>query len=182
MSEAEQRTLSSVLKAWAGATTAQIIFDSTVDEFDTPTFFSAIRGKRNVASFCITSRGDVCGGFTQCPIWWRNDEYRDPGHFVFSFQSRGRFPTPQRWFLRPEVRHCPCVTVPPGSDFLLTFGDRYNFGLGNERANTTCEWMHATYAVDKRFRLTTTDPAVASRHPHTCVRVVAVWFPACGGD
>ena len=129
-----------VLKRWTGKAHANVIFDSTVDEFTNNGLFAKTRGKPNVAVVGFTTDGDVFGGFYSCAVTKQVEWFNDPNIFAFSFESHGRCMTPQRFLVRERRRHSSYVCFNPGdaNNGFVYFGEYGGLGLGDERVDAWC--------------------------------------------
>ena len=131
----------SALKEWAGKSSATIIYDSTIDEFTDQGLFDKVQGKANIALVAFTADGDVFGGFYNVPVTEQNKAFKDPDMFVFSFESRGRCETPQRFAVKDERKGYKNVYFFKNNvngRFVSVGGNYGRFSLGNERSDTCC--------------------------------------------
>ena len=92
------------LKSWTGKSNANIIYDSTVDEFTDQGLFDKVKSKRNIALIGFTTDDDVFGGFYSVAVEMQEMQFFDPNMFVFSFESHGRCETPQMFIVKEELR------------------------------------------------------------------------------
>ena len=166
------------LKRWTGKAKATVIFDSTVDEFTDGCLFQKVRGKPNIAVVGFTTDGDVFGGFYSVAVTKQWKDFFDRTIFAFSFESRGRCMTPQRFtvigFLKAIAR---VVFYRTDRNGFVEFGvsDKGGFDLGNERSKAHCWDMSNAFEELKNTTLTGKNN-INWRHPlyHHCTRLVAV--------
>ena len=129
------------LMQWTGTSSATIIYDSTVDEFTHDGLFNKVKGKRNIAIVGFTTDGDVFGGFYSVAVHRQSEDVWDPNIFAFSFESRGRCMTPQRFVVRNGQEHEASVFF--WKDFNRGFvqfevGRECWFLLGDEASTSFC--------------------------------------------
>ena len=165
--------LVSALKSWTGKASATIIYDSTVDELSEQGLFNKVRGKRNVALVVFTADGDVFGGFYTVAVTEQKEAFYDPDMFVFSFESRGRCETPQRFAVKNKVRSYASVRFDKDN----SYGIFVNVGgisgcvvLGNEKSDTSC--FNLSYGFVGIEDDTLTGKPDWGRF--TCTRIIAV--------
>ena len=166
--------LVSALKGWTGKASATVIYDSTVDEFTDRGLFDKVKGKPNIAIIGFTSAGDVFGGFYNVAVTRQWESFYDPNIFVFSFESRGRCETPQRFPVKEEKRRNKYVEFFKDSPYVtfVNIGGCYGyFYLGNEKSsNTYCHSLSWDFVGIHDTTLT------GNTYPKgfTCTRIVAV--------
>ena len=160
---------------WTGKTTASTVYDSTVDPFTADGLFEKVRGKPNIAVVAYTAEGDVFGGFHSVAVDNQDDSFHDPSIFLFSFESRGRCETPQRFVVKEEVRDrvSVCYNKNHWKLCFIVFGADLNGGvqLGNAQSPTMC-WKLAK--VFEGIDDTTVTGADGVSQPHHCTRLVAL--------
>ena len=105
----ESARCASTLKQWTGKTTANVIFDSMVDEFTNECFFNKVKGRPNIAQIATTTDGDVFGGFYSVAVTEQWEDFQDPSMFIFSFESHGRCRTPQRFVVKEKWKSRACM-------------------------------------------------------------------------
>ena len=162
------------LKQWTGKASATIVYDSKKDPFTDQGLFDKVRGKANIALVTFTADGDVFGGFHSRAATEQDKSFKDPDMFIFSFESRGRCETPQRFVVKEErkgnkylryYKNSPYVT------FVDVGGNHGCFYLGNEKSsNTFC------YELSSGF-VGIQDNTLAGKpncERFTCIRIVAV--------
>ena len=167
------------LKEWTGKARATIIFDSTVDEFTAQGLFAKVKGKRNIAVIGFTTDGDVFGGFYSVAVTKQRREFYDPNIFVFSFESRGRCDTPQRFvreeWLEDEANVEFQKDCPQGFLVFWVDGACGGFFLGNERSDSYCTDLSRGFDGLEDTTLTGKNNRDLRKPPyHHCTRLIAV--------
>ena len=165
------------LKEWMGKARATIIFDSTVDEFTVEGLFEKVKGKRNIAVVGFTTDGDMFGGFYSVAVTEQGEVFYDPNIFAFSFESRGRCMTPQRFVVKEDekeryARVAFCKNHRKGFVWFWVDGEG-NFTLGNEKSDSFCFGLSSAF---EGLEDTTLTGKTSSSNPHHCARLVAVWL------
>ena len=161
------------LKEWTGKASATIVYDSTVDEFTDQGLFNKVRGKRNIALVVFTADGDVFGGFYNVAVTEQRKVFKGPDMFVFSFESRGRCETPQRFAVKKKVRIAKYVNFLKNNSYgsFINIGGGYGgFILGNEKSDTYCFDLSSGYVGVEGTTLT----GKPNGERFTCTRLVAV--------
>ena len=163
------------LKEWTGKERATIVYDSAVDAYTDQELFDRVRGLPNVAVVGFTTDGDVFGGFASVPVTAQNTVFKDPSIFAFSFESRGRCATPQRFAAKGDAVG---VRVDKGNHngWFVEFGvlGECGFSLGAVQSNT---WAHdVSSAFDGIENLTLTGNNFTAKDPayFHCTRLVAL--------
>ena len=101
--------------------------------------FQKVKGRSNIALVGVTTDGDVFGGFYSVAVTEQEKYFYDPDIFAFSFESRGRRATPQRFVMdaTERLKEWACVRFCKNSSNtgFVSFGVDYtgSFRLGNER-------------------------------------------------
>ena len=152
---------------------ATIIYDSTKDPFTDQGLFDKIKGKRNIALIGFTDDGDVFGGFYNVAVTEQDKGFYDPNMFVFSFKSRWRCETPQRFVVKKKVRRYAYVKFYKNNydgKFVDVGGLFGCFYLGNEQSDTYCHDLSSGYVGIKDNTLT----GKSNYESFTCTRIVAV--------
>ena len=172
VSDASWTGYTSTLQQWAGKTTASVVYDSTVDEFTDEGLFQKVSGLRNVAIVATTTDGDVFGGFYSVAVTKHDTFFEDPKMFIFSFESRGRCKTPQRF--ESNGRWVEDVTVEffkkDSDGWFVSFGCcGGGFYLGNEMSDTFCNNVSWGFENIEDTTLTGTN-----QEKFTCARLVAI--------
>ena len=165
------------LKRWTGKAKATVIFDSTVDEFTDGCLFQKVRGKPNIAVVGFTSDGDVFGGFYSVAVTKQWKDFFDPTIFAFSFESRGRCMTPQRFVVKEVLKEFAYVEFKKDSrNGFVEFGVGClgGFDLGNERSKAHCWDMSNAFEELKNTTLTGRNATWRKGGFHHCTRFVAV--------
>ena len=137
------------LKAWTGKASATIVYDSPVDKFTHDGLFDKIKGKPNIALIGFTTDGDVFGGFYRIAVTEQEKPVYDPSIFAFSFESRGRCETPQRFVVKEGLKMKANVHFwKNDSRGFVRFGVDYvgGFRLGNERSESYCHCLSDGFA------------------------------------
>ena len=165
------------LKEWTGKATATIIYDSTVDEFTADGLFNKVMGKPNVAVIGFTTAGDVFGGFYSVAVTEQEKTFFDPNIFAFSFESRGRCETPQRFIVKEGLREKASVAfLNRGYNFVAFWASCFDgggFTLGNEMSESYCDDMSNVFEALEDTTLTG-KTGLDSENEHHCTRLVAV--------
>ena len=161
------------LKEWTRKESANIIYDSTVDEFTDQGLFDKVKGKPNVALVGFTADGDVFGGFYNIPVTEQKKSFIDPNIFVFSFESNGRCETPQRFVVKDFVRSYKSVGFDKNDRygrFVDVGGGTGGLILGNEKSDSSC------YNLSMSFEGIEDDTLTGNAYPgsFSCTRIVAV--------
>ena len=165
--------LVNALKGWTGKANANVVYDSTVDEFTADGLFNKVKGKRNIALVAFTADGDVFGGFYSVAVTEDQKFFHDPNIFVFSFESHGRCVTPQRFVVRVSVRSSKCVLFWRSYSnvwFVNVGGNNGYLLLGNEKTNTKCCHLSSGFVGIENTTLT----GKPNCERFTCTRIVAV--------
>ena len=165
------------LKQWTGKTTANIIFDSTIDEFTYGDVLTKVQGKENTAIIGFTTDGDVFGVFDNIPLDTQKPWLYDQHIFVFSFESHGRCATPQRFPVKKSLRNKAGVGVwkNPGRFVQVWVGDAGCFYLGDERGPSYCWDLGHVFEGLEDTTLTGQNNTDHTRPPyHHCSRLVVV--------
>ena len=97
------------LKEWTGKDSVSCVYDSNVDAFTHDGLFEKIVNKPNIALVGFTADGDVFGAFHGPAATRFGRNVYDPSMFLFSFESHGRCPTPQRFFPQRCFQNVACV-------------------------------------------------------------------------
>ena len=164
------------LKEWTGKARATIIYDSKVDEFTDDGLFQKVRGKRNIAVVGITKDGDVFGAFYSVAVMEQNKYFYDPTMFAFSFESRGRCETPQRFVVKEGLKEKARVRFWKNySNAFVWFGvdGAGGFYLGNERSDSWCWNMSSGFEGLEDTTLTGKTGGCGGPF-HRCTHLVAV--------
>ena len=161
------------LKEWTGTARADIVHDTALDDFATG-ILGDVRDKPNIAIIGFTTDGDVFGGFYSVPVNAELVWNYDPNIFAFSFESRGRCKTPQRFpcrekqyvYFRPNWLH--------GA---VMFGTSLaqGFWLGDLHNNSYC--LHVSECFKGLSDTALTGKSTTDRYYppyHHCARLVAV--------
>ena len=165
------------LKEWTGKASATVIYDSTVDEFTDDGLFAKVKRKPNIAIVGFTTDGDVFGGFYRVAVTKQNWGFVDLNLFIFSFESRGRCWTPQRFVAKKKKRSHGCVMFAKNDScgrFVLFHGcceTVSSFWLGNEESRMWCANLSGGFEGIEDTTLTGSDFG-----HFTCCRLVAVWL------
>ena len=167
------------LKEWTGKARATIVFDSTVDEFTHNGFFNSVKGRPNIALVATTTDGDVFGGFYTVAVKEQDEDFTDPNMFVFSFESHGRCTTPQRFFVKGEVKDEAFVRfwMDDFNGFVEfgVFGIGGGFWLGDERSESYCWNMSYAFEGLENTTLTGNNNTYWRDPPHHhCSRLIAI--------
>ena len=163
----------SALKGWTGKASANVVYDSKVDPFTDQSLFDRVKGKANIALVGFTADGDVFGGFYHDAVTEQEKPFWDPNLFVFSFESRGRCETPQKFAVKEEKKSYKYVWFDKNDSdgWFVQFGGGFgNFCLGNEKSDTYCHDLSDNYVGIDDDTLTG-EPNLES---FTCTRIVAV--------
>ena len=183
------------LTEWAGKTSATVVYDSVVDEFTEDGLFNKVKGKLNIAVVGFTTDGDVFGGFYSVAVTDQRAWFCDPTIFAFSFESRGRCETPQRFVLKEwldKKEHGQCTTPQrfgkkevkkkkphvvflkkDSSGFVWFCGGGGGFWMGNEHSHTYCRNLSGGFAGLEDTTLT--GKTHQNNGPyHHCARLVVV--------
>ena len=166
----------SALKRWTGKASATIIFDSTVDEFTADGLFNKVRGKPNIAIVATTTDGDVFGGFYSVAVTEQDRLFDDPNMFVFSFESRGRCMTPQRFVVKVDRKKEACLEFFKNDiygfvEFKVVCGG--HFWLGDERSHSFC-WDMCDACEELQNKTLSGKSGIRDEDEHHCARLVAV--------
>ena len=165
------------LKAWTGKASATVVFDSTVDEFTADGLFNTIQGKPNIAIVATTTDGDVFGAFYSVAVTEQWKWFDDPNIFAFSFESRGRCLTPQRFLVKQDgksdanVRFC--KDDRNGFVEFWVDGGVGSFCLGNERSFSYCCDLSGAFEGLEDTTLTGMEGTWRGPYHH-CTRLIAV--------
>ena len=165
------------LKEWTGKARAKVIFDSTVDEFTHHGLFNNVKGKRNIAVVGFTTDGDVFGGFYSVAVTEQGKRFFDPIIFAFSFESRGRCMTPQRFVLKEGLKEDAYVRFyfSDMAVFVVFWVDGSGgFYLGNERSASICYDISDAFEGLEDTTLTGKNGAWDQGQYHHCTRLVAI--------
>ena len=159
------------LKEWTNRTASTIVYDSNVDPFKNETMFAKVVDRPNIAVIAFTSEGDVFGGFYSVAVTEQCALFLDPTIFVFSFESRGRCETPQRFMAKGGSAEKPFVKFykDPSDGWFVGFCGR--LGLGNEQSTTYCIDVSMSF---EGVRDTTLSGKNRRQGPFVCTRLVAV--------
>ena len=163
------------LKQWTGKARATIVYDSTVDEFTHDGLFDKIKGKPNIALVGFTTDGDVFGGFYYVAVTEQEKDTFDPNIFAFSFESRGRCMTPQRFVVKKLNEKEFVWFYKRNRIGFVEFGvdGVGNFQLGNESSKSNC-W-NLSRGFEGLEDTTLTGKTYQNFGPyHHCTRLVAV--------
>ena len=177
--ELEIRRCVNALKEWTGKARATVIFESTVDEFTHDGLFNKVKGKPDVAIIGFTTDGDVFGGFYSVAVTVQDKEFYHPDMFIFSFESRGRCATPQRFVVKEKRRKDACVKFWKANfrNGFVYFGvfDGGGFYLGNEKSKSCC-WSGLSISFEdiEDQTLTGKNDFWVEGSYHHCTRLVAV--------
>ena len=167
----------SALKEWTGNVRATTVFDSTVDEFTDDELFEKVKAKKNIALVGFTTAGDVFGAFYSCAVTQEDDWFHDPNIFAFSFESRGRCRTPQRFAVREGLRKKAgvCFYSKNYSGFVSFWGGGgCRFYLGDERSKSFCWTLSRGFEGLEDTTLTGESGHYDKGPFHLCFRLVAV--------
>ena len=159
------------LKEWTQKDHGVVVYDSKTDPFTGDALFEKIKNKPDIAIIGTTNSGDVFGGFYGVPVPRQGDYFYDPNIFAFSFESRGRCTTPQRFRVKKENRHdalvffsnydgCQCV------EFKTRRFD--GMGLGSPKMRTFCISLSQLFEGLEDTTLT------GVNIEYQCMRVVAI--------
>ena len=165
------------LKEWTGKASATIIFDSTVDEFCPEGLLNKVKGKENTALVGFTKGGDVFGGFYNVAGTKQGGGLFHRNIFAFSFESRGRCATPQRFVVKDEWKKKVNVYFYKNSSYgFVWFGvDRVgHFYIGNERSNSFCQNMSHAFEGLQDTTLSGQNGTWDEGPYHYCTRLVAI--------
>ena len=166
------------LKQWTGKTRATIVFDSTVDEFTHDGLFEKVKGKPNTALIGFTTDGDVFGAFYSVTVTEQVKDFYDPNIFIFSFESRGRCMTPQRFVLMEEWKEKANVHFwKKDTNGFVSFwvNEEGGFYVGNEESESYCWNMSDAFEGLEYTTLTGNSGCHFDMGPfHHCTRLVAV--------
>ena len=136
------------LQEWTGKARATVVYDSTVDEFTHDGLFAKVKGKRNIAVVGLTTDGDVFGGFYSVAVTKQEKCFYDRTMFIFSFESRGRCVTPQRFAVGERLKSQAFVHFWKNNcNGFVQFGvyGGTGFFLGNERIDSYCWKMSLAF-------------------------------------
>ena len=139
-----------LLKEWTGMTSAEVVYNSAVDEFTDDGLFEKVKGKPNIALIVFTSDEDVFGGFYSVAVTEQKKSFYDPNIFAFSLESSGRCITPQKFEVKDGVRDKANVFF--YKDHLRkTFMTFWVYGvcgfhLGGQESNTRCWGLSRGFA------------------------------------
>ena len=170
------------LKRWTGKARATIVYDSTVDPFTGDGLFEKVKGKPNIAVVGFTTDGDVFGGYYSVAVTEQRKWFKDPDMFVFSFESRGRCATPQKFRVKEGwFKDWGIVMFWKNYHYgfvwfgVLVAALQCGFWLGNEESDTNCFDMSYAFEGLKDTTLTGKDGSW-DKGParHHCTRLVAV--------
>ena len=165
------------LKEWTGKARATIVYDSTKDAFTHNGLFEKVKAKKNIALVGFTTDGDVFGGFYSCAVTQEDDWFYDPNIFAFSFESRGRCTTPQRFAVNegPKQKAGVCFYSKNYSGFVVFWaGSTSGLSLGNESSNSYCWSMSRGFHGLVDTTLTGKNGHYDKGPFHHCARLVAV--------
>ena len=165
------------LKEWMGKARATIVYDSTVDEFTARCLFQKVKGRSNVAVVGFTTDGDVFGGYYCRAVTEQMKTVYDPTIFAFSFESRGRCATPQRFAVREWLNEKAYVKFYQKNTYgFVWFGvdDVGNFRLGNEKLESFCCDLSDAFEGLEDTTLSGQDTKYGTGPYHHCTRLVAV--------
>ena len=160
------------LKQWVWKASATIVYDSTVDEFTHDGLFNKVKGKQNIAIVATTTDGDVFGGFYSVAVTKQNWGFKDLNMFAFSFESRGRCMTPQRFALQEGYKDGSRVTFFKNACyrwFVMFETNTGSFPLGNEKSITYCVNVSWAFEGIENTTLTGKD-----RGSFYCCRLIAI--------
>ena len=165
------------LKKWTGKAHVAVLYDSNVDEFSSDGMFRKIKNKRDVALIATTREGDVFGCFYNVAMSRKAKGFWDTNIFAFSFESRGRCMTPQRFMLLDDAKFDASVFAHPKSDenhWFVEVGalEHGCIGFGNEKSDLWCESLSGVFEGMQDTTLT----GKVEQDYHTCVRLIAVSF------
>lgn len=164
------------LKQWSGKAKATLVYDSKTEPITADELFNRVKGRKNVTIVCFTTDGDVFGGFYSVAVN-KQDVTHDPTIFVFSFESRGRCMTPQRFVVKRHQRETVQVRfyAHDRDDWFVKFGgNQYGrFGLGSESSRTWCEGLSNMFeGLDD----TTLTGKTGKQFRYKCKRLVAFYL------
>ena len=165
------------LTEWTGKVRATIVYDSTVDEFTDNGLFVKVKGKRNIAVVGFTTDGDVFGAFYSVAVMKQERTFYDPNIFAFSFESRGRCATPQRFVVKEGLKKKANVSFwKNDSNGFVRFwvNGEGGFYLGNERSDSYCWNMSRGFEGLQNTTLTGKTYHYPDGPYHHCTRLVAV--------
>ena len=164
------------LKEWTGKANTTIIYDSTVDEFTNGGLFDRLKGKRNIAVVGFTTKGDVFGGFYSVAVTEQCQDFNDTNIFVFSFESRGRCETPQRFMVEEGFKENAYVSFWNVCYGFVGFwvDGVCGFYLGNEESNSYCCDMSEGFKGLQDTTLTGKNGTWREGPFHFCTRLVAI--------
>lgn len=126
-----------VMGVWTRKQNARVLFDSEKDEFTNAEFNTKCLNQQNIAVVGFTTDGDVFGGYLEKAVTKTRTYLKDPNHFAFSLESRGRCLTPQRWFQKDRNGNT-CFCCENNKHGFIAFGNGGGFYLGNERSDSYC--------------------------------------------
>ena len=160
------------LKKWTGKSNATIVYDSRVVPFTHGEFFDAVKYKRNIAVVGFTKNGDVFGGFYSGAVINQDGLSLDPNIFIFSFESRGRCKTPQKFSVEESLRTLAFVAFYEDDQFgfiQFSVNNVGGFWLGNMSSLSFC--YNLSQAFDGLMDTTLTGKDCDN---HRCTRLMAI--------
>ena len=164
------------LKQWTGKASAAIVFDSAVDPFTHAGLFSKVRGKPNIAVIGFTTVGDVFGGFYSVAVTQQDQYILDRNIFAFSFESRGRCTTPQRFVVKRGLEDTASVNFFGTHTYgfvCFSVSRCGNFYLGDVASTSIC-WSNSS-CFEGVQDTTLSGQSGGNDGPfHHCTRLVAV--------
>ena len=134
-----------------------------------------MKGTSNVTVVGFTTDGDVFGGFSSTAVTEQEQWFYDTNTFAFSFESHGRWMTPQRFDVKEGLKEKANMRFWKNCCFgfvefyVDTVGAR--FLLGNEKSNSYCSDLWWGFEGLKDTNLT---GKTSSANPHHCTRLVAI--------
>ena len=162
------------LMEWTGKTSAQVVYDSTVDEFTAGGIFEQVSGKPNIALIAFTAECDVFGGFYSVAVDKQDTAFFDPTIFLFSLESHGRCETPKHFTVKEDARDTIAVRFcePTENGWCVSIDAVVRGGvhLGNAQSTTTCWGLADLFDGIEPTTLTGTD---GPSEPFHCTRLVA---------
>ena len=161
-----------------GTGSASVVYDSKKHPFTADGLFQKVRGKRNIAVVGFTTDGDVFGGFYSVAVTVQDERFFDQTIFAFSFESRGRCATPQRFAVKERLKEEARVRFWKNyiNGFVSFFvgGEGGNFWLGNESSRSCCCDLSRGFEGLEDTTLTGQNGTYDKGPYHHCTRLVAI--------
>ena len=165
------------LREWTGKARADVVFDSTVDEFTHDRLFEKVRGKRNIALIAFTTDGDVFGGLYSVAATEQDKSFWNQNNFLFSFESYGRCSMPMRFDVKEEMKDEEFVKFFKNNQsglFVDIGGSCGCFWLGNEKVDVECRNLSMGFMGIE-------DNTLTGKQDLTCTRLVAIYLESLNG-